>query len=321
MFAVSIPNAADLLGVGGNGDEVVRHSPFVSAQPLDQPRPCAVGVGQRFQRRKRLRRDDEQRLLGIEVAGRLDHVGAVDVGDEPHRHAPVAVGAERLVGHHRAEVGAADANVDNVADALARVAGVAAVANGIAERRHAVEHLVHLGHHVDSVDHQRAPTGHPQGDVQYGAVLGRVDVVAAEHRLCPLGQPACLRQLRQQRDRLVGDPVLRVVHVEAGGLERHPRAPAGIGGEQLAQVAAADLAMVGIERLPGGLAAKRHERCWRHRRGAPLRRPPATPVRGPGGLRSARRSRPRRGGRRSTGRRRNGPAAGTPWSRGRPTAP
>ena len=31
--------------------------------------------------------DDEQRLLGVEVAGRLGEVGAVDVGDEAEGHA------------------------------------------------------------------------------------------------------------------------------------------------------------------------------------------------------------------------------------------
>ena len=49
-----------------------------------------VRVRHRLERRERLRRDDEQRLGGGEVARRLDEVGAVDVRDEPERQ--VAVG-------------------------------------------------------------------------------------------------------------------------------------------------------------------------------------------------------------------------------------
>ena len=59
-----------------------------------------------------------------------------------------------------------------------------------------------------------------QRDVQHGAVLGDVDLLAAEHRVDALAQPRLLRQRQQQAQRLVGDAVLRVVEVDAGGLER-----------------------------------------------------------------------------------------------------
>ncbi len=49
-------------------------------------------------------------------------VGSVDVGYEPEGHGAVAVVFERLVGHDRTEVGTADADIDHVLDALARVA-------------------------------------------------------------------------------------------------------------------------------------------------------------------------------------------------------
>ena len=57
-------------------------------RPRRRPRPASdqsravSGVGHRLERREGLRGDDEERLLGVEVAGRLDEVGAVDVGDE-----------------------------------------------------------------------------------------------------------------------------------------------------------------------------------------------------------------------------------------------
>ena len=59
-----------------------------------------------------------------------------------------AVVAQRLVGHHRAEVGAADADVDDVADRLAGVAGPRAAADALGEVGHPVEHLVDLGDDV-----------------------------------------------------------------------------------------------------------------------------------------------------------------------------
>ena len=77
-------------------------------------------VGHRLERRERLRGDDEERLLGVEVAGRLDEVGRVDVRHEPEGHVALAVVAKRLVGHHGAEIGAADADVDDVCGSACR---------------------------------------------------------------------------------------------------------------------------------------------------------------------------------------------------------
>ena len=51
-----------------------------------------------------------------------DEVGPVDVGNEPESHVALAVVAQRLVGHDRAEIGTADPDIDDVADALARMA-------------------------------------------------------------------------------------------------------------------------------------------------------------------------------------------------------
>ena len=66
--------------------------------------------------------------------------------------------------------------------------------------------------------------GRAQRDVQDGAVLGDVDLVAAEHGVDARAQAGLLGQLQQQLERLVGDAVLRVVEEEADGLERHPLA-------------------------------------------------------------------------------------------------
>ena len=89
--------------------------------------------------------------------------------------------AQRLVGHDRSEVRAADPDVDDVADRLAGVPLPLAGADALGERGHRVEHVVDLVHDVDPVDDERWSRGHAQRDVQHGPVLRDVDVLAAEH--------------------------------------------------------------------------------------------------------------------------------------------
>ena len=103
---------------------------------------------------------------------------------------------------------------------------------------------------VHAVDDQRAIPRHPQRDVQDGAVLGDIDVLAAKHRVAAFGDAALLRELGEQLHRLVGDPVLREVEEEAGALGDQPLAPAWVLGEQITQVPPADLTVVLLESLP-----------------------------------------------------------------------
>ena len=118
-----------------------------------------------------------------------------------------------------------------------------------ANARHPVEHLVDLLDDVDAVDHERALARHPQRDVEHGAVLGDVDVLAAEHGLAPLRPARTPRPGRRAGAmRLVGDPVLGVVEEEPGRLGGQPLAAAGVLGEQVAKVPLADLGVVALQR-------------------------------------------------------------------------
>ena len=59
-----------------------------------------------------------------------------------------------------------------------------------------------------------------QGDVEHRALLGGVDLLAAEHGVDALAQARLLGKLQQQGQGFVGDAVLGVVEIESGGLGR-----------------------------------------------------------------------------------------------------
>ena len=174
----------DQLLVRRHRDEVLGHRGV--AERVGQPPPRRGRVRQRLQRGERLRRDDEKRCGRVESVQFGDQVGGVDVGDEPARDARVGVVAQRVVDHHRAEVGAADADVDDGGDLLAGRARPLAAAQPVGEIAHPVQHLVHVGHDVLAVDGQLDALGLPQRGVQDRAVLRGVDVHAGEHRVAVL---------------------------------------------------------------------------------------------------------------------------------------
>ena len=89
---------------------------------------------------------------GVEVARGLGEVGAVDVGDEAEGQVAADVVPQRFVGHDRAEVRAADADVDDVANAFAGVPFPVAAAHTLGKAGHLVQHGVDLRHDVLAVD-------------------------------------------------------------------------------------------------------------------------------------------------------------------------
>ena len=97
---------------------------------------------------------------------------------------------QRVVHHHRAQIRAADADVDDGLDALTGRAGPLAAAQPVGEVAHPVQHLVHVGDDVLAVDGQLGAARQPQRGVQHGAVLRGVDVHAGEHRVAVLLEAA-----------------------------------------------------------------------------------------------------------------------------------
>jgi hypothetical protein len=181
------PERSHRLRVRAERDKVLRDVRLV-ARARQEPRARALRVRDRLLRRERLGGDDEERALGVARAQRLREVRAVDVRDEVGRDVALGVRLERLGDHHRPEVGAADADVHDGVDALAGVPLPGAGAHGVAEVA--------------------------ERDVEYGAVLGRVDVLAGEHLVAVRLHLRLAREREQGLEDGRGDQVLGVVEQE-----------------------------------------------------------------------------------------------------------
>jgi hypothetical protein len=167
---------------------------------------------------------------------------------------------ERLVRHHRPEVGSADPDVHHVADALPGVPRPCAAPHPLGEVGHLVEHGVDAGHHVLAVDDDGLVARGTQGDVQHGSPLGDVDPLTAEHGIDARAQAGFLREPDEQTQRLVGDAVLRVVQVDARREGRQPVPARRVVGEQLPQVEPLHLPMMGLQGGPRRATAERSDR-------------------------------------------------------------
>ena len=227
------------------------------AQRVEQPPAGHLGVGDGLERGEGLGDDDHERGLGVEALDLLGDVVGVDVGDEAHRRA-VQVGAQALVHHDRAEVGAADADGDDVLDGLAGDALPLARADAVGEGIHLVQDLVDVSHDILAVDDERASLSGrtAQRGVQDGAILGGVDVVATIHGGTTLLKTHGAAEVSKQLDGLVGDEVLGEVEVQVGRIKGELLDAVGISREPILQADALGLqgVKVVLECLPlGGL--------------------------------------------------------------------
>jgi hypothetical protein len=170
---------------------------------------------------------------------------------------------ERLIGHDRTEVGAADADVDDVPDALTSVAFPLAAPDALREVRHLAENGVDLGHHILTVHNDGCPCRGPEGHMQDGPLLRDVDLLAAEHGIDPGAKPGFFCQLKKKLEGLVGDAILRVIHGYAHGFSRHALAALRIFPKEISQMKISDFLIVALKGLPclalgEGLNACRH---------------------------------------------------------------
>ena len=246
----------DLLGICGNSDEVLGDSGFVTPETGERPLAGRGGIGHGLQRGKCLGRNDEERLSGVEVVGGLGEVGAVHIGDEAEGERAVGVVAQGLVGHHGSEIRAADADIDDVFDALAGMAFPLAGADVVGKLGHAVEHGMDFWNDIRAIDFDRRRAGSTEGGVENGAILGDVDLVATEHGVNLPAQTGSIGEIDEASDRLAGDQVFRIIQEKPGGFKLELLGAFGIGSEKLAEVRKR-FGLVG-EGFPGGV-------CGEHR--------------------------------------------------------
>src|SRR5579884_1518865 len=86
--------------------------------------------------------------------------------------------------------------------------------------------------------------------MQHGAVFRHSDLVAAKHGVNVLAQTALFSKLNQKPQRFAGDPVLRVVKINADGFLRKALAAFRIIGKKRAQMNVLDLLIVCFQRFP-----------------------------------------------------------------------
>src|SRR5215469_15105330 len=135
---------------------------------------------------------------------------------------------KRLVSHHGAQVGAANANVNDVTNPFAGVPPPLAAAHAVGEVSHSIEYGVDLRNHVFAIYQDRGSFWSAQGNVQNSTVLGNVDLFAAKHGVDPPSQTRFFGELKEQLKGFIRNAILRVVQEEIDRLSRHSLAPARI---------------------------------------------------------------------------------------------
>ena len=203
-----------------------------------------VRVGHRLLRREGLAGDDEQRLVRLHPPQHRREIVAVDVGDEVQRQRRVRERVERAHRHLRPEIGAADADVDDMTDAARR-----RVAHALGEVEHALEHVVYL------VAERAQSAWRAQRGVQHGTAFGAVDRLPAQHRIALRLDAAvgCEREQPLQRGRI--EQVLRQVGDDLGRVDAQRLESRRVAGERVAQVEVAAVRVeMAAQRGPRGRA-------------------------------------------------------------------
>ena len=130
-------------------------------------------------------------------------------------------------------------------------------ADPLGEGAHAVERLVHLLDDVDAVDDSERSRGIRSATCRTARSSETLMCSPANIASRRSSTPRSAGQLAEQQQRLVGDPVLGEVEVEAGALGDQPLAALGVGGEELAQMGAADLLVVACSCAQAGGSRRR----------------------------------------------------------------
>ena len=150
---------------------------------VKEPATRALSISNGLLSGKGLAGDNEERSLMVTLAKRLSDMCSVNVGHEMRFEIALGVCLQRLSDHDGAQIRSADPNVDDSVDSLPGVSLPLAAPNGVGELFYVIE---------DAADFVYASFGDvevvkvAQSDVQDGAVLRGVDVLAREHLIAVL---------------------------------------------------------------------------------------------------------------------------------------
>ena len=145
----------------------------------------------------------------------------------------------------------ADPDVDDIGEGRPAHAAVLATVHALAEGPHAREHRAHRGHDILAVYDEGLRAAIAQGRVQDRPPFRDIDTLAREHTPDRMLQPRRVRQVVQQAQRLCDDPVLGVIEVEPGVLQRKSRNPHRVLIEQRAYMHVRHARLMCSKRLPG----------------------------------------------------------------------
>ena len=218
-------------------------------------------VGHCFQGREGFGGDDEQRFLCVEIACCLGKIGTVDIGNKAESQVALGVVAQGLVGHHWAQIGPADADIDHIADRFAGIAFPVSAAHAVREVSHLVQDGMDQRHDVYSIYENLLLFRSSQSDMQDCPLLGNVDLFPAKHRIDARPQAGLFGEFEQQPNGLFGNAVLRVVEVDADRLNGEALPALGVLREQCFQIQVSILRGVSSKRLPGRAMSKGCNRC------------------------------------------------------------
>ena len=243
------PERCDLGGVGRHGDEVCRHG--VGAERGGEPCSRRPGVGERLLRGERLRRDHEQGCGRVKVADGSDQIAAVDIADEAAANPVVTKRSERFVRHDRTEVGATDPDVDDGLDRFPGGADPVAGPDSVRKRAHSAEYLVNGGHDILAVFPHLGPDRSPQSGMEHGAILGRVDPLAGDHRGEAVSETDFVCEGGEVVENRSRHAVLGQVDRQVGNRERHAIDSTRVVVEEPAKVEIVEGRGVALEGAPG----------------------------------------------------------------------
>ena len=147
----------------------------------------------------------------------------------------VAAEPEQVTTDPKDEQKSADADVDDRVDALAGLAAPLTRAHAVREGGHAVQDPVDVGDHVLGVDDEVGISRKAERRMEDRPVLCRIYMVSPEHGGSLRRQLGDVGQLRQGREDLVGDQILRQIDVEVACGDGQAAAPLRIVGEHLPQ--------------------------------------------------------------------------------------